>query len=226
MIEFITGPMVLFSCLFFLVGTIYQIYSIRKLTNSVKMPVKKISKVKESNGLIDENSIGFRIRMLKHTFLGFHKEKVFLSIIFHIFLIFTPLLVPAHNILLKQSTGISFLSLPESVVDLMTISVILFFSIFLVRRIVVERVRAISSFSDYAMLIIVAAPFVTGFLSCQQLFDSKVIYLIHIIAGEVMLIALPMTKLIHMVYFFFGPLISIHRKTFTNSAEILRSEAK
>lgn len=226
MVDFITGPMVLFSCLFFLVGTIYQIYSIKKLTNSVKIPVKKVSKAKESNGLIDENSVGFRIRMLKHTFLGFHREKVLLSVIFHIFLIFTPLLVPAHNILLKQSTGISFLSLPEGVVDFMTIMVIVFFSIFLVRRIAVERVRAISSFSDYAMLVVVAAPFVTGFLSCQQLFDSKVIYLAHIIAGELMLIALPMTKLVHMVYFFFGPLITIHRKTFANSAEILRSEAK
>ncbi|MCP4161742.1 MAG: respiratory nitrate reductase subunit gamma [Deltaproteobacteria bacterium] len=223
MVDFITGPMVWISCLFFLVGTIYQVYSIKKLTRKVQKADKK-KVVPEKTDFITKDSLSFKIRMLKYSFVGIHREKIALSILFHMLIIFTPLLVPAHNILLKQSFGFSLLSLPESLIDLTTILVILCFVVFLLRRIFVERVRAISSFSDYAILIIAAAPFVTGFLSCQQFFDPRTIYLIHILTGEIMLIALPLTKLVHMVFFFFGPLISIHKQTFGNGKEILRSE--
>lgn len=219
MINFITGPMVVISFAVFAFGMIYQIYTIRKLAKDSFVQTESV----KSDDTVKE-SLQYRVRMLKHSFIGFHKEKVFASIVFHILIIGLPLFVPAHNILLKQGTGFSFFSFSESFVHYANFLIMVFFSIFIIRRLVIQRVRAISTISDFAILIIVAAPFLTGFVSCMQIMDSKTIYLIHIISGEIMLMALPLTKLIHMIFFFFGPLISIHKETFGNGANILRSE--
>jgi len=71
------------------------------------------------------------------------------------------------------------------------------------RRIVIPRVQSISTSYDYLLLFITALPFLTGFYAYHQYFDYKTVITLHIAAGEVMLIAMPFTKLGHMVFFFF-----------------------
>jgi nitrate reductase gamma subunit len=73
---------------------------------------------------------------------------------------------------------------------------------FLVRRLTVPRVNAISSASDYFVWCITVVPFITGFIAYHQWFDYTTVLILHILAGELMLIAITFTKLGHMIFFF------------------------
>jgi nitrate reductase gamma subunit len=125
-----------------------------------------------------------------------------MTTIFHLCLIVTPLVVLGHNILLDESWGVGFWSLSEGATDALTFIVFICTAFFLIRRIAVARVRAITSAEDYLILLIAVAPFVTGYMAYHQWLDYRTVILLHILAGEVMLAALPFTKLGHMLFFF------------------------
>jgi nitrate reductase gamma subunit len=82
----------------------------------------------------------------------------------------------------------------------MTLIVIAACVFFLVRRLVNPEVKYVTSASDYILLAIVAAPFITGFLAYYQWFDYQTLMVLHIFAGEVMLVAIPFTRLSHMLF--------------------------
>jgi nitrate reductase gamma subunit len=84
---------------------------------------------------------------------------------------------------------------------------------FLLRRLFLNRVRAISTPYDYLVLLIATAPFVTGFLAFHHLFDYDTVIVLHILAGEIMLMAVPFTKLVHMPYFFINRFVLVHENT-------------
>jgi nitrate reductase gamma subunit len=69
-----------------------------------------------------------------------------------------------------------------------------------VRRLVSPEVQYVTSASDYVILAIVAAPFVTGFLAYQQWLNYPVMMILHVVSGEVMLVAIPFTRLSHMIF--------------------------
>ena len=54
--------------------------------------------------------------------------------------------------------------------------------------------------SDYAILAIVAAPFITGLFAYYQWFGYQIFLILHILAGEIMLVAIPFTRLSHMLF--------------------------
>ena len=99
-----------------------------------------------------------------------------------------------------QSWGCSLWSLHESLTDGLTIVVLICVAFFMMRRIFLARVRAITSFYDYVVLLIAAGPFLTGVLAYHQWFDYPVVMILHILAGELMLITIPFTKLGHMLF--------------------------
>ncbi len=119
---------------------------------------------------------------------------------FHSCLIITPLFALAHLILLDESWGFRWGALPESLADVMTLVVIAGCVFFLARRLKLPEVRYLTSTSDYVLLAIVAAPFITGFLAYHQWFGYPIFLLLHILSGEIMLMAIPFTRLSHMLY--------------------------
>jgi nitrate reductase gamma subunit len=122
--------------------------------------------------------------------------------VFHVCLIVAPLFLLGHNILLDQSWGLSLFSLPESFSDGLTLVVLICGAYFLGRRLLLSRVRVITSIYDYLILLIAIAPFLTGFLAYHQWWDYRTVIFLHILSGEVMLITIPFTKLGHMLFFF------------------------
>ena len=119
---------------------------------------------------------------------------------FHICLILTPIFLLAHVTLIEESWNVSWWSLPEGVVQIMTIVVIAGCVFFLIRRIVRKEVRYVTYASDYAILAIVAAPFITGLFAYYQWFGYQIFLILHILAGEIMLVAIPFTRLSHMLF--------------------------
>ena len=84
----------------------------------------------------------------------------------------------------------------------MTLTVIVCVVIFMIRRLVTPEVRFVTFASDFVILAIAAAPFVSGFLAYHQLFfDYRLMVALHIFSGEIMLAAIPFTRLSHMLFF-------------------------
>jgi nitrate reductase gamma subunit len=122
---------------------------------------------------------------------------------FHICLLATPIFLLAHVILWDDAWNLSWWTLPDNVAIVMTAIVIAGSLYFLVRRLISPEVQYVTYASDYLILAIVAAPFVTGFLAYYQWFGYPYVTILHILSGEIMLAAIPFTRLSHM---FFGPL--------------------
>ena len=122
--------------------------------------------------------------------------------VFHIGLLVTPVFLLAHNILLKERWGFSLWTLPESVADVLTVAMIIAAVCLVLRRIALSEVRILTTLYDYVVLAITVAPFVTGFIAHHIASDYKFWVIVHVICGEIMLIAIPFTKLSHFVLFF------------------------
>jgi nitrate reductase gamma subunit len=106
--------------------------------------------------------------------------------------------------LVRESWNIRWWTLPERTADAMTLIVVFCIVFFLLRRFIAPEVRYVTSASDYIILGTVAAPFISGYLAFHQVFfDYRFMVNIHILSGEVMLMAIPFTRLSHMLFFWF-----------------------
>jgi Fe-S oxidoreductase len=112
------------------------------------------------------------------------------TLIFHAGFIIMPLFLNAHVIMFKTTWGFGWASLPEIFTDIVTLFVIICCVIFLLRRLVLKEVKYLTNASDYWLLLIAAAPFITGFLAYHNTENYHFWLILHILSGEIMLAAL------------------------------------
>jgi nitrate reductase gamma subunit len=141
---------------------------------------------------------------IRGTVFGTHPVMGVVSLIFHLALFLLPLLLPAHSILLSQTFRVSLSTLPEPFMDKMTLGLLAIGAFFLLRRIFIPRVRALSTVRDYLTLLLVAAPFATAYLAYHQWLDYRSVLVTHMIVGEILIAAIPLTKLGHMPFLIFA----------------------
>lgn len=123
--------------------------------------------------------------------------------VFHVCLVAVPLFLLAHNMLWDEAFGISLWSMPDLWADVLTV-ILIGCAIFLfVRRLVRAEVRILTTFWDYALLMLTSLPFVTGFLAYHQWGAYQIVLIIHVLCAEVLLIIIPFSKLGHILLFFF-----------------------
>lgn len=121
---------------------------------------------------------------------------------FHIGAVLVPLCLIGHNLFLEEKLGISFFTISNGLADFLTWAAI-FSALFLIlRRLVLPEVRIMTTLYDYLILLISLAPFVTGLMARYQVGDYSFWLNMHIFCGEILLIAIPFTKLSHVVLFF------------------------
>jgi nitrate reductase gamma subunit len=229
MIEFIKGPMVWIAFGMFFAGLVFQGFRFFRLTRRkerrlIPAPPKKAGNKQTKKNVPVPTREGMwiqhlfwwverkfapltrlaekRIFPMRNSVAGTHPIVTGVTVIFHVFLFATPIFLLAHNELVASALGFSLPSLADSTTDMMTMVFLACAAFFLLRRIFVHRVRAISSVFDYFAWLITVVPFVTGFLAYHQFFDYDKMLTVHIILGEIMLILVPFTKLGHMIYFF------------------------
>ena len=215
MYDFIRGPLVWVAFLVFILGTVYQVYRFYQLSRPkdrylLRVPFGKPPKDPEEAP--DEPVLTWWQQM-QLSVVGVNPTMVFVTTVFHLALVLTPFFVLGHNVLLDLAWHVSLPSLPEAVADGLTSLVIAGGIFFLLRRMLLARVRAISTAYDYVVLFIATAPFITGFLAYHHLFDYDTVIILHILAGEIMLMAVPFTKLVHMPYFFINRFVLVHENT-------------
>ncbi|MFZ4615095.1 MAG: hypothetical protein ACOYM2_02740 [Rectinemataceae bacterium] len=145
-------------------------------------------------------------RFLRNSNLSGNPVMTPFSLAFHFLLILVPLLLPAHNILLFLGLGLSLPVLPEPLMDQLTLVILAIGLFFALRRIFLPRVRALTTGGDLVVLLLVAAPFVSAYLAYHQAWDYHGILVGHMLLGELLIAAIPFTKLGHMPFLLFSRL--------------------
>lgn len=132
-----------------------------------------------------------------------HPGTTILTSAFHICLIAAPLFALGHTATLAMNRGIAWPSLPDGVVDAMTLVFMAAALGLLIRRFVVPEVRIVTECVDYVFWAVTFLPFLTGYLAAHKLLLAPdTMLLLHVLSGCVMLILLPFTKLAHAFLFF------------------------
>ncbi len=189
--EFLTGPMMWTTVLIFAAGMLYKTGQIFYLVRSGRYP-----------GIPLYNPNARFYKSFESSMPGRHPFTTLVSVVFHMALFAVPLFLNGHNIMLDAGIGISLPMMPDHIADNLTVIYLGCCMYFLLRRTLVRRVRALTFFKDYLILILVSMPFLTGFMAYHRLLSYDILLNCHIISGQLMLIAIPFTRLIHMVVFF------------------------
>lgn len=192
--NFIYGPMVWVAFIVFIAGTIYQIISFFIQTRA------------KEGQILSYMSLKFGLRSLlvwitPFATVNMRKHPVFtiLTFLFHLSLIVSPLLLSAHVMMADEAFNIGWVTIPDRVADIMTMIVMICGLFLIARRIKPGITRYVTTPQDYVILLIVLMPFVTGFLAYHQIGTYKWMILLHMLSGEIMLMAIPFTKLNHMI---------------------------
>ena len=130
-----------------------------------------------------------------------HPAMTVVTFVFHFCLLAAPVFVYGHIALVSESWNLNWWHLPDAVADFMSILVVGACVFFLIRRLKSPEVKFLTGPSDYVILAIVAAPFITGFWTWHQWPGYQLSGILHILSGEIMLVAIPFTRLSHMIFF-------------------------
>ena len=197
MYEFVSGPLVWLSFGIFVVGMIYKTVSLVRLTQ------------KKDRVVFNHFSWSWSIKSIVRWLLPFGSRSMrerpgltIITFVFHFCLLFTPIFLQAHNILWSERWGIQIPSVSEATGDLLTLFFIGAATLMVLRRIAFPDVKIVTTGYDFLLLAIVMAPFVTGYFASHNLLHYKTMLILHILSGEIMLIAIPFTKMSHIVLFF------------------------
>jgi nitrate reductase gamma subunit len=215
MYDLVRGPLVWVAFFVFIIGTVYQVvrfYSLSRQNPQFRL-TKPTGGPPKTEAPIGAPLLTFGQR-LRLSIAGTNPVMIAVTTVFHVLLVLTPFFVLGHNVLWDLAWSVSPPSLSEAFTDVLTLIVIGGGVYFLGRRMFMARVRAITSAYDYLILAIATAPFVTGFLAYRHLFDYDTVILLHMLAGEIMLMAIPFTKLVHMPFFFINRFLLVHENTF------------
>lgn len=193
---FVRGPLAWVAFIIFIGGSVYRVVSMLSLAK------------KKDPFVYAYTSLPYGLRSIMHYIVPFaninSKERPVFTVVtfaFHICLLLAPIFLLAHVMLWDESFNISWWTLPDGVADVMTIIVIIACGYFAWRRLTRPEAKYVTYATDYVILAIVAAPFITGFLAYHQWIDYKFMIILHMLAGEIMLAVIPFTRLSHMLFF-------------------------
>jgi nitrate reductase gamma subunit len=195
MYDFVRGPLVWIAFAVFGGGMIYQCVTMLKMAKKDKVVYPYMS-LKHSLRSLGHWIVPFASRNMRLRY-----ETTIVTFAFHICLILVPLFLTAHVVMFSFAWGPKWGTFSEHSAEWMTILVILAAIFFLVRRWMLPEVRFVTFPSDYLLLAVAAAPFITGFIAERQWFDYETMVVIHMISGAVMLMVIPFTRLSHMLFF-------------------------
>ncbi len=196
--NFVSGPLVWLAFIIFIGGSIYRLVKLISLVHKKEPFIYSYMSLKYSLRSILRWSTPFATENMRK-----HPALTIVAFAFHICLILTPIFLLAHVMLVDESWNLSWWTLPDGAAEIMTLIVISGCVFFLVRRLVNPEVQYVTSASDFIILAIVAAPFITGLIAYYQWFGYQFFMILHILSGEIMLVAIPFTRLSHM---WFAPL--------------------
>jgi nitrate reductase gamma subunit len=195
-LEWARGPAFVFSLSFMILGlvrhiglTLWEMYRVWRRAGDKNLPL---------------------CRILRSTLLWLFpfgkiaQEPLFgaTSILFHLTILIVPLFLAGHITLWRQNVGVSWKAIPNAVADVLTIIAILTAMALVIERVSAKATRALSRFGDYILPVLIAIPFVSGFLvshpACNPFSYSNVLF-VHVMSANLIMLLIPITKLTHAV---------------------------
>ncbi|MEJ2281960.1 MAG: respiratory nitrate reductase subunit gamma [Desulfobacterales bacterium] len=192
--QFVSGPLAWSAFIIFIGGCLYRLISLLVLVHRKEKFIYSYMSFKYGLRSILRWSTPFATENMRR-----HPGMTIVAFAFHICLLITPLFLLAHVVLIEEAWNLSWWTLPDGLADAMTLMVIGGCIFFFVRRLTQREVQYVTSGSDFILLVIVAAPFITGFMAYYQWFGYKFFVIFHILSGEIMLVTIPFTRLSHMI---------------------------
>lgn len=192
--NFIAGPMVWFSLTVCMGGLAWKVIHLYLLARKKDAPVFSYMDTGYAARSIAAWSIPFFTRSMR-----LNPALTAVGFAFHICLFLAPLFLVAHIFMLDESIGISWVTLPDHAADTMTVIVLAACIFFAGRRFIVPEAKFVTDITDFGILALVATPFLTGFLAYHQIGDYLTMLMLHMASAEIVLMAIPFTRLGHMV---------------------------
>ncbi|HPI90229.1 MAG TPA: hypothetical protein PK859_13065 [Spirochaetota bacterium] len=202
------GPLLVISIILFFSGIIYKLYALIRHSKSISL----ISKYRAiSSDHLGNDGIFKSLNLYDRLLLSFQNSRLksnllflLLTSIFHLLVIVTPIGVHAHGILFYHYSGISVASFSDKIADTFTVTIVLFITIFLLRRLFVLSVKRITSLYGLMLPIITALPFVSGFMAYHQVGNYDLMISLHLISAQVLLVMLGWSRLGHIMFIIFS----------------------
>jgi len=189
----------------FILGMIFQAVRFFVLTKRVQpaglpLPLRYERKKIE----LSRASLPSLAAKLRVSVAGVNPLMTFVTVVFHFSIILLPVFLMEHNMLFDVLWGISLCPcvFSESSADFLTGVILACILFFLFRRIFISRVRSISTFYDYFIILLTAVPFVTGFLAVHGFFEYRSLIIMHVMSVNLIMVSLPFAKFVHSIFFF------------------------
>ena len=121
---------------------------------------------------------------------------------FHIAILIVPVFLAGHIALWFRSTGLSWPAIPNTLADVLTIVAVTAAVALVVQRLAAKPTRALSRFQDYALPLVIALPFVSGFMVMHPAYNPysySAVLFVHVMSANLVMVLIPLTKLTHAV---------------------------
>jgi nitrate reductase gamma subunit len=128
--------------------------------------------------------------------------------LFHLGLFVVLVLGTAHMLVWKSLIGIGWPTLPLPIVDWMAAATIVAMIALFINRLINPVLKLISGPAEWFNLLIVFLPMVSGYMMTHHMFFRyEVLYSLHMIAVDVLLIWIPLSRISHFMFYFFSKAI-------------------
>ena len=200
-LEWARGPAFIFAFTFMLLGlirhvalTIWEVVRAMRRAGDKTLPYRQIV-----------------VATLKWLFpVGNLKDRPFLSltsVLFHIAILIVPVFLGGHIVLWARGLSIrwqaiSWLAVPNQLADVLTVVAVITAAALVIQRAAARATRALSRFQDYALPLVIAVPFASGFLVMHPAvnpFSYEAMLFVHVMSANILFVLVPITKLSHAV---------------------------
>lgn len=133
------------------------------------------------------------------------------TIIFHVSIIIVPIFLASHVMLWERSIGLSWPTLSNTVADVLTILAVATALAIVVQRTIFADARRLSRFQDYAIPLLIAVPFASGFVAMHPTinpFPYEATMLVHVMSANILFILIPFSKISHCLLLPFTQFVS------------------
>ncbi len=198
LLEFAQGPLFRLSFAIMILGMIRLLW----LSIHNGLEAKAAAKDKKIPGhFVRKYTFGFLFPIR-----AFRTKPVysFVSIVFHIGLLVTPIFLYDHALLFESAIGFSWvgITLSKEAADFLTILTIAAGFLLFILRSSYKTSRQLSRRQDFIWPLLIILPFVSGYVCSNSTLAPDTYYafmLVHVLSAELIFILLPFTKIAHCV---------------------------
>jgi len=204
-LEFARGPFFQVAVLVFVVGMIYRLVRVLVIGwNRDRVPPQGSKAVGTIKSYLKAFLILPFYPWVKNTFT--RNPIIYLAGgLFHLGLFVVIFLGTAHMLVWKSLLGFGWPTLSLPIVDWMAAISIVALLVLLVNRLINPVLKLISGPAEYLNWLLVFLPMVTGYIMAHHLwFRYEVLFSLHMLAVDVLLIWIPISRISHFVFYFFS----------------------